>query len=70
MTIRDFLKNSTIVEGYLKIQCWEGNENYPTVYTEGYSVDLKGIMDKEIMYIFPYNNGTEPCICIEIENDD
>ena len=66
MTIRDFLKDSTIVEGYLKIQSWE-DETTPIIYTEGYNVDLSGIMDKEIAYIFPYDNGTEPCICIEIQ---
>lgn len=69
MTVKDFLKGETIVEGYIKIQGWR-DENSPVIYTEGYGVDLSGIMDKEIAYIFPYDNGTEPCICIEIIEDD
>ena len=69
MTVRQFLKDETIVEGYIKIQCWE-NDDYPTIYTEGYSVNLKGIMDREISYIFPYDNGIEACICIEIAEEN
>lgn len=65
MTVRRFLKDETIVEGYIKIQSWRDDDK-PTIYTEGYNVDLSGIMDREIAYIFPYDNGTEPCICIEI----
>lgn len=68
MTIKDFLKDSTIVEGYIKIQSWDDNNN-PTIYTEGYNINLRGLMDKEIAYIFPYHNGNEACICIEISND-
>ena len=67
MTVRDFLKDSTIVEGYIKIQSWEDDK--PIIYTEGYNINLRGIMDKEIAYIFPYHNGNEACICIEIFNE-
>lgn len=69
MIVRDFLKGETIVEGYIKIQTWR-DDGMPIVYTEGYNVDLRGIIDNEIAYIFPYDNGKEPCICIEIYEDD
>ena len=68
MTIRQFLKDETIVEGYIKIQGWRDDDN-PIIYTEGYNINLNGIMDREISYIFPYDNGNEPCICIEIYED-
>ena len=69
MKVRDFLKCDTIVEGYIKIQTWR-DDGSPIIHTEGYNVDLRGLMDKDIAYIFPYDNGIEPCICIEIIDDD
>lgn len=70
ITLRDLLENGT-VEGYIKIQCWENEDNpaiYPTIYYEGNNCgDLEEYFDREITYIFPYNKTpNEAAICIEL----
>ena len=67
MTLRDLIESGINIEGYIKIQCWEDEDN-PAIYVEGNnnSIDIpEEYMDREIAYIFPYNTGCEAAICIE-----
>ena len=79
MTLKEFLESGIVLEGLIKIQCWE-NEDVPTIYYEGFSIYYEGFygantaleecMDREITYIFPYNpTPFEPGICIELAED-
>lgn len=69
MTLRAFLESGIVFEGYRKIQCWE-NEDNPTLYHEGTDLDIpEEYMDREIAYIFPYDTGSSPAICIELAEE-
>lgn len=73
------LFNNTNVEGNVKVQCWE-SENNPTIYYEDHSSggalpkDLAKYEDREVAYIFPYTfyhkNVLLAGICIELAADE
>lgn len=71
MTLRDLIESGINIEGYIKIQCWEDEDN-PTIYAEGNNngIDIpEEYMDREVAYIFPYNTGCEAAICIELSEE-
>jgi hypothetical protein len=77
MTLREMIDNGVTFEGYVKIQCWE-NENNPTIYYEGYINEdgtkaFEEYLDRDVRYIFPYVINVGKCvigaICIEIEEE-
>lgn len=72
MTLRTLMESGVHFEGYIKIQCWETEDN-PSIYCEGYNNELdipENIMNKDISYIFPYTeNDTTPGICIELAEE-
>ena len=66
MTLRKLWESGIVIEGYRKIQCWEDEDN-PNIYYEGTNADVpEEYMDREIAYIFPYDTGSSPAICIEL----
>lgn len=66
LTIRDIEDSITAMEGHIKVQCWNGDD--ADVLYEGEGLfDIKDeIKDREICYIFPYDTGERPAICIEL----
>lgn len=72
MLLRDFINSGINLEGYIKVQCWE-NEDNPTIYCEGnnHVLDIpEEYMDREIIYIFPYmENDVTAAICIELAEE-
>ena len=66
LTIRDIVEQTNGLEGCVKIQYWEDDE--PVVLYEGDDfVELMDeIGDMEITYIYPYDAGRRPAICIEV----
>lgn len=74
MTLRDLLNGIFAIEGYVKVQCWE-DDNNPTIYYEGYAENgirnkVGVYIDREINYIFPYQNRpNEAAICIELSEE-
>ena len=72
MTLRTLMEIGVYFEGYIKIQCWETEDN-PIIYCEGYNNELdipENIMNKDIIYIFPYTeNDTTPGICVELAEE-
>lgn len=68
VTIRDLLDSGIEFEGYIKVQCWE-TENNPEIYYEGYNIlDMNHkFLDREVRYIFPYIvRNNEAGITIEV----
>lgn len=70
MTLRDLIDGGVQIEGYVKIQCWEDEDN-PTIYWEGHSLGnfdshIVDYLDREIVYIFPYGTYHSSAICIEL----
>lgn len=75
----EMLMGGINVEGNVKVQCWE-NENNPTIYYEGHMyggnipVDLSEYAEREVAYIFPYTfwhgNVCIAGICIELAAKD
>lgn len=70
MTLRDFLESGIEIDGWRRIQCWEDGIN-ETIYYEGYDFNTsKEYMDRNIVYIFPFERafGDGLAICIELED--
>lgn len=70
LTLRNLRDAGIEIEGYKKVQCWEDEDN-PTIYHEGfnfYGMDEK-YLDRNVRYIFPYNDGEVPGITIELEEE-
>lgn len=71
MTLGEFLESGIIIEGCLKIQCFEPGDKL-VVYYEGEDTNnLSSYEDREIVYMYPYirDNG-EAGLCIELSFGD
>lgn len=69
MTLREILESGIVIEGHRKIQCWEDEDN-PTIYYEGTDANIREeYLDRDVAYIFPYNAGSNPAICIELAEE-
>jgi hypothetical protein len=72
MTLRE-LMDDVRVQGTIKVQTYE--DDYPTIYYEG-EVDcavpkrLRKYLDREIIYLFPYNSLYGCGICIELSIEE
>lgn len=74
MTLREMINNGVVLQGYVKIQCWENVDDL-NIYYEGYidedgAKEIEEYLDRDITYIFPYVINLGKCvigaICIEL----
>ena len=66
LTIRDITEQICELQGYIKVQRWANDE--PEILFEGYDLwNLKDeYKDMEITFIYSYDTGKNPAICIEL----